>query len=437
MLATETGVASVARRGTLIFSEYWYLIAVAIATLVVVDPLGSGLAANKLLKHLALMISVPSLLLTMTARKLRSPLRRTGHMAQVVRAAWPLLALAALILAGSVYARLVGGIQNTFLNVGLYMLVTFIAALMVEQSDAPEALLRNYFRILLVAAVVMSAYLIVNYRVRQVYHEQIFLVIPMAALLFVPSERTIARWLGYAFFLSMAWFSQKYTSYLIGAVTVIYLAVAVGFPRLDSRSALYRTTVFYWACILGLLIATTLVALALLEPADLPSGNVEYRWHTYAEAWDRFMASPFVGTVFATEAVEKFTLYTIGIAGNELPTHSDILDLLARGGVVAIALWIFGLARVTKIAAGNVLGQQFLGHPLAPHAHTLALMSLAGVLTYAFNPILLQPSMAFLVWSNVGLLLGLSLRAREGRLAEPTRARSEERHRGSRRTIAA
>jgi len=34
----------------------------------------------------------------------------------------------------------------------------------------------------------------------------------------------------------------------------------------------------------------------------------------------------------------------------------------------------------------------------------------APVLTYAFNPILLQPALAYLLWTNVGLLVGLSLR---------------------------
>jgi hypothetical protein len=37
-------------------------------------------------------------------------------------------------------------------------------------------------------------------------------------------------------------------------------------------------------------------------------------------------------------------------------------------------------------------------------------MSVAGIITYTFNPILLQPSMAYLVWTNLGLLAGLALR---------------------------
>jgi hypothetical protein len=38
-------------------------------------------------------------------------------------------------------------------------------------------------------------------------------------------------------------------------------------------------------------------------------------------------------------------------------------------------------------------------------------MSFAGVFTYAFNPILLQPSISYLLWTNLGLLLGLSMRS--------------------------
>jgi hypothetical protein len=58
-----------------------------------------------------------------------------------------------------------------------------------------------------------------------------------------------------------------------------------------------------------------------------------------------------------------------------------------------------------------MLAPRHLDHAWAPYAHTLALMSLAGVITYAFNPVLLQPGMAYLLWTNLGLLLGLSLRA--------------------------
>jgi hypothetical protein len=42
--------------------------------------------------------------------------------------------------------------------------------------------------------------------------------------------------------------------------------------------------------------------------------------------------------------------------------------------------------------------------------HALALLTVAGLATCAFNPILLQPPMAYLLWSSLGLLIGLALR---------------------------
>jgi hypothetical protein len=48
-------------------------------------------------------------------------------------------------------------------------------------------------------------------------------------------------------------------------------------------------------------------------------------------------------------------------------------------------------------------------------AHALACMTLTGALVYAFNPILLQPDRALLLWCNTGLLLGMALCHRQGR----------------------
>ena len=36
-------------------------------------------------------------------------------------------------------------------------------------------------------------------------------------------------------------------------------------------------------------------------------------------------------------------------------------------------------------------------------------MSLTGILVYAFNPILLQPVKALLLWAQLGMLLGIAL----------------------------
>jgi hypothetical protein len=290
------------------------------------------------------------------------------------------------------------------------MLLTYGAAAVVLRSDAPEALLRAYFRILLAAAAVMGAYLIANFGVRQVYHEQIFLVIPLAVLFFAQRDGVLLRWAGCGFFLAMAWLSQKYTSYLIGALTVAYIALVIAVPRMAPRPGARRTALIYWLCVMGGTAAAVLAWLSSRGSFDLPTGNVEYRMETYGAAWARFLDSPLWGTLFSVEAVEKFTLYSIGVGRNVLPSHSDVLDLLANGGILAMALWISALGRIARVVHTNLLEPRQDDRGWAPYAHTLAVMSAAGVVTYAFNPILLQPAMAFLLWTNLGMLVGLALR---------------------------
>ncbi|OGA65814.1 MAG: hypothetical protein A3G83_09995 [Betaproteobacteria bacterium RIFCSPLOWO2_12_FULL_68_20] len=393
----------------LVWTEYAYLAALAVALLVVVDPLGAGLAADTVVKHLALLAAVPAVALTLLGRGAVHARAAARPIGAPLGVAWPLAALALFIVAGSLYARLGLDIRNTFLNVGLYVAMMFCAAAMVLQSDDPGALARAYLRLLLAGALVMSALLVASYGKRQVYHEQIFLVIPMAALAFVAARRALARWAGALFFLAMAWFSHKYTSYLIGVLALTYLGALVWLPRVLRAPGPGAVASAYWGVVAAIAAVGALAALALRGELELPSGNPEYRLQTYWAAWDRFADSPWWGTGFAVESVEKFTGFTIGIAGNVLPTHSDVLDIAAHGGLAAVLLWALGLWRVGALAHRALLRPAQLDHPWAAQAHTLALLSLAAVLTYAFNPILLQPSMAALVWTNLGMLLGLAL----------------------------
>lgn len=398
----------------LLWCEHLYLFAAAVAMIVAVDPFEWRLDAHPVVKHLALMIAAPAIAATLIGRALRSAFERTPHLYRALRAAWPLFVLALMIVGSSLYARFFLDIRSTFLNFGLYMLATFGAAAMVLQSKDVEGMVRAYFRLLVAGATVMGLSLIYHYGVRQVYHEEIFLVIPIAALFVARTRRGLTGWVAFAYFLSMAWFSHKYTSYIIGVLTVAYLALFVALPRMRSRPGLYRFAAAYGFFLAAFAAAAAAHYVALHSEVELPTGNPEYRLHTYALAWERFVESPLWGTFFTAEAVEKFTPFAIGIAANRLPTHSDILDILANGGFVAALLWIAGLAAVFRVGYRSVLHPERVDEAMAQYAHTLALMSFAGVFTYAFNPILLQPPMAYLLWTNLGLLLGLGMRMGRG-----------------------
>jgi hypothetical protein len=67
-----------------------------------------------------------------------------------------------------------------------------------------------------------------------------------------------------------------------------------------------------------------------------------------------------------------------------------------------------GYVRVGVFAFRRVLAPRFLQYPWAATAHAFAAISLSAVVVYAFNPILLQPEMAYLVWTTLGFLVGLA-----------------------------
>ena len=412
--ASAARAAAAKKAPSLLWTDAWYLCGIAIAALVATDPAELGLASHTIVKHLALAVCLGAATLALLLRAAMPHKPGTGRVRPLgapLAAAWPLALFALLVIGGSGYIRLAGGVDNTFLNYGLNVAMMFCAAAMMLQAPAPLALLRGYFAILLGAALVMSALLVAYAGRKQVYHEQIFLVIPMAALCFAGGGPALLRWAGAAFFLAMAWFSHKYTSYLVAALCAAYLVAFVWLPRLPRSGPLGRAAAAYWGLLALLAAGAVAAAFALRGGEGQPTGNPEFRLHTYGAAWQRFLDSPLWGSGFAREATEKFTLYDIGIARNMLPTHSDQLDLLANGGLAGYGLFAAGILMIAVLAWRRLLRPAHIARPEARYGHALALLSLAALLTSCFNPILPQPPMAALAWSNLGMLLGLALRA--------------------------
>lgn len=390
----------------LVMTDYGFLLGLALALLVAVDPFELDLERMPLTKHAPMLIAVPSLLLAVVGKRIfRERMKHAGAISAMV----PLLMLAAIVIGGGLYARFALGIQNSFLVGGVYMGVAPMACAILLRCDNPLRLLRAYVAMLMVAGVVVFAGLAINYGVRQVYHELEYLFPSLAVFCVFAAKEAWQRRIGLLFFLLLAFLFKKNTGYLAGLLAVVYLLRFYAWPRWALQDWVRRTTMLHWTAI-ALLVCAALVAYLAMHRTDyLPSGNPEFRLLTYARAWQRFHDSPLWGNWFTAPGSEKFTGFDTGVSNNILPTHSDVLDLLANGGVVAIALLLWALWRVARLAYGTALHPEWASDPLAPYAHMLAHSSIVGVVTYSFNPIFLQPGKAFLLWANLGFLAGISL----------------------------
>lgn len=405
----------------LMMSDYWFLAGLILALFYVTDPFFWRLDKIGPTKHLPLIISVCGVLLSNVGTQVFHTRRLSvTHSWQVLKAGLPLILLGVWIVIGSLYTRKFNGIHNTFITVGLYMLFAFLAARIVIISPARASIVRAY----LIAAATLGVFMVMrmatNYDGMNVnYHELEALIIPLAVYFALrPSglkntsslksnEKRYSQVLLVLFFLSAGLVFRKNTGFLVLLFTLMYIWVAEWRFRF-SENITFRFWTIFWVFIV-LISGVVAAGYFAQQQSLLPSGNPEYRMLTYDVAWNKFMSSPIWGTSFTGQATEKFTAYTISSAQGNLATHSDILDIAAQGGVIALSLWLWGYLRVARISLRHALRGQRPRDDMRAAAHTLACMSVASIVVYAFNPILLQPAKSLLMWGQFGMLLGISL----------------------------
>lgn len=397
-------------RPRLSMSDYLLLAGFWLAMFYVADPFMMRLDLIGVTKHIPLLLCIGGVVLAnigiwiFPPREEATARRRYW---QVLGAGLPLILLGVWIFTGSMYARKFEGIDNTFINVGLYMLFTVFIARQVMLSPARATVLRGY----LVAAAVAGAFMTI--RMLPLgwegvnYHELEAMIVPLAVYFALRPGNRHWKALWTLFFLIAGLVFQKNTGFLVLVLTLFYIWVVEWRFRFRESTG-FRFWTMLW---LVVIIAAGIAAygfLAYQRGELMPSGNPQYRLQTYEMAWNNFMESPIWGSSFTEAATKRFTAFEIAAARGILATHSDVLDLAAQGGLIALLLWIWSYIRIGRLSLQYVLRGR-VQDDVHASAHTLTCMALAAIIVYAFNPILLQPAKALLHWAQIGLLLGITL----------------------------
>ena len=366
-------------------------------------------------KHLPLVIGCFALTMTIVGASLSPGRDRTRRGSGVARAALPFLLLGTWIIAGSLYARFVDHINDTFLTVGLYMLAAPGIAVFIAASPGRWRVVGVYMRALSVAAAFMILRMIAEHVTSGgAYHELEYLVVPVGVF-YALRPHGSGSWniCLAAFFLLGGLTFLKLTGFIALGMALAYLWIVDWRFRFrgDMR---FRARAIRCMTVAVLLCAGAAAAIMSRHHKVVPDGNPGYRLITYQNALHRFFDSPVYGTSFDASATSRFTAFEISAAQGELATHSDLLDLAANGGLLALGLLLWANVRVLRYARQTLFAGGVTDDMVAA-AHALACMILTGVLVYAFNPILLQPDRALLLWCNTGLLLGMALCHHQGR----------------------
>lgn len=409
-LAFKPFYARMDTRPRLSMSDYWLLAGLWLALFYVADPMAWRLDKIGLTKHIPLVLCLGGILLANIGAWLFPPREQMPARKkywQILDTALPLVLLSLWIIIGSWYARKYEGISNSFITVGLYMFVTMLVARHTILSPARATLLRAYLIAATLAGIFMTIRMLPLGWQHVSYHELEAMIIPLAVYFALrPGGRHFKAFMT-LFFLAAGLVFQKNTGFLVLILTLLYIWVAEWRFRFRESTG-FKFWTMLWVIVIAVAGILAYGYLAYQRGELMPSGNPQYRLLTYEDAWNSFLNSPIWGTSFTDPATKRFTGFQILAARGILATHSDVLDLAAQGGMIALILWLWSYFRIGRAALNNVLRGR-VTDDLHAAAHTLACMSLAGILVYAFNPILLQPAKALLHWSQIGLLLGITL----------------------------
>lgn len=399
-------------RSGFVMTDLAMMFVLLLVVFLALDPFLLYIDKRGFLKHVALVFALPTFVLAWIGVRVAYPERTYTS---VFRLAWPLVLLATVIILGSLYARLHHHVHETFLIMGMYMLITMLAARYIADHHNPAPLLNGYISLLFVAIIAGAVWQALKLHRWSEFHEEEFLTVPLAVFFYVLSRGVVGRTLSIVLLFLLMLLVIKNTSFIVAALVCGYLWW--GFMRIRTkRMTGAGQLLHYYALVTSCaLIAAVYFGIKHYNHHALPDGNPKYRVFTYERTWAAFTDSPIWGKAFSGASAEKFGLFQVMASTQVLPSHSDILDILAHGGTIGIVLFAYGLFRIARYVRGCFVARSdgALSPTLEAHFHWIAASSLTAIPVVAFNPIMLQPGKAFLLWMNLGILIGLAIRCAE------------------------
>jgi uncharacterized membrane protein len=394
----------------LTMTDYFFLFGICMVVFWAVDPFELRLGYRAVIKHFPIVVISPAFILALAGSVLFKKKRdhekqhEDNHLLMII-----LSVFALFVTVGSFYAKFNKGIDNGFLTMGLYTLTAPLTAWFVRKSDNPVSLIKGILWIYFFWALVAIAMQVVHIGQAGYFHEREHLVIGALVMIYFLAKSSTTHFIAMSLIVGAALVAQKNTAYLIMLMGIFYFFMVWGLQHGKKiKDKFLRWAFWIRAILIGGFLATSVVVVYSLVKTTLPTGNPEYRLHTYEIAWNKFLSSPVWGTGFTGAATEKFDLFTVGTVTQTLPTHSDPLDILAQGGLIGFSLWMVIFIILSRQWGFLVMQpEKQLKPELIPYLHTLYFLIFSGLVVCMFNPILNNPSLAWTFWGSVGALLSV------------------------------
>ena len=388
-------------------TEWLVLGVMALATMISMSAPLFGIPLHRtILNHFSLSLLGPVLLVHLVGLALN---RRPPPYAELFAICLPLLLLATYALLGSAVAKWELKERDTYLTFGVYT-----ALLPLYAASVPTLLQRlRYWALGLITIWVFFSLAAlfgegVRISTKETLHEIEYVVVSGFLILYYAARSKAVKLLAFAMLLAAAVLNQKLTGYIIAAMAVIHIVVAAGWRRLLPQ---WRAAYGVGAVVFTAAVVAALALLYFEFRHLLPSGNVAVRMKQYEAAMRQFIESPIWGSAYTAGSGEA---YRESFRVLNIPTHSDVLDILKHGGLIGFGLFCWGYWKIFALINRAVSATRALGpnHALL-NAYFVGVrfFAVTALVTFSLNPLLLKGPFLIVIWGNLGLAVGMALTA--------------------------
>lgn len=226
--------------------------------------------------------------------------------------------------------------------------------------------------------------------INHIFHEEIFLVTSSSVLFITYFRSLLLKFLFSFIAISSGFLSFKLTGFIC-SFFAIFIISAIWW-NMNGKQKLNRR--MFIILNYSLLILSVLSIVYFLHEY-LPSGSPSVRLATYAERLLMFLESPFYGTLFNGSPILQHAWLSI-------PSHSDLLDILAFGGIFSFFLFLYYPMRAIFSVYKNL---SFLINQKRYFLIFNFLLIISYLFVFTFNPVMHQPKLSIFFWFSLAYLL--------------------------------